>query len=441
MEIAFLFALVFLNGAFAMSEIALVAARKGRLQSSADAGDKSAAIAIELGQEPTRFLSAIQIGITSIGILNGIVGEAVLSKPLAERLRTLGLDTGASEIAATALVVVGITYFSIVLGELVPKRLGQMNPEAIARLVARPINWLAIATKPFVKLLSGSTHLVLSILRMEKKDQSHLVEEEIHALLVEGADSGAIEHAEHDLVRNVFRLDDRLLGSLMVPRSDIVSLDLRESWTENQRRITAHDHSRFPVVRGDLSDIVGVVSAHVLLATTLRGEVPDLEKIALPPVFVPETLNGIELLGNFRASGGRAAFVVDEYGEVKGMVTITDLVEAITGEFKPRNAEDAWAVRREDGSWLVDGLIPIPELKDRLELASVPEEERARYHTLSGMVMLLLGRLPRTGDSVAWEGWRLEIVDIDGMRIDKVLATKELPPEPQASPARPGGVS
>ncbi|HUP29413.1 MAG TPA: hemolysin family protein [Usitatibacter sp.] len=421
MEIAFLFALVLLNGAFAMSEIALVAARKGRLQTRADAGDRSAALAIDLGQEPTRFLSAIQIGITSISILNGIVGDAVLSRPLAQRLRGMGVEGQASEYLATAIVVLTITYFSIVLGELVPKRLGQMNPEGIARLVARPINWLAIATKPFVKLLTGSTHLVLAMLRLKEKDEPHLVEEEIHALLAEGTDAGVIEHAEHDLVRNVFRLDDRQLGSLMVPRGDIVHLDVLEPWSENQKRITAHDHSRFPVARGGLHDIVGIVSARVLLASTLRGEVPDLATLAVPPVFVPETLNGIELLDNFRALGD-AAFVVDEYGEVVGMVTITDLIEAITGEFKPRNAEDAWAIRREDGSWLLDGLIPIPELKDRLGLAAVPEEERARYHTLSGMMLLLLGKLPRTGDIATWEDWRLEIVDIDGMRIDKVLA-------------------
>ena len=433
MEVALLFALVFLKGAFAMSEIALVAARKGRLQSSAEAGDRGAAIAIELGEEPTRFLSAIQIGITSIGILNGIVGEAVLSRPLAERLRSVGIDAVASEYVATAIVVMTITYFSIVLGELVPKRIGQMNPEAIARLVSRPINWLAIATKPFVKLLSGSTHLVLSLFRLEQRDESHMVEEEIHALLVEGTGSGAIEHAEHDLVRNVFRLDDRQLASLMVPRGDIVALDIIDSWDENRRRITAHDHSAFPVVRGGLDDIVGVVSAHVLLATTLRGDIPDLAAIALPAVFVPESLNGIELLGNFRSSGGHVAFVVDEYGEVKGMVTMTDLIEALTGEFKPRNAEDAWAVRRDDGSWLLDGLIPIPELKDRLGIAAVPEEERNRYHTLSGMVMLLLGRLPRTADRVTWESWQLEIVDIDGMRIDKVLAMP-LPPAPAQPP-------
>jgi putative hemolysin len=440
MEVAILFALVLINGAFAMSEIALVAARKGRLQAMAEGGDMGAAAAIELGQEPTRFMSTVQIGITSIGILNGIVGEAVLSKPVAERLRHWGLETGSAEIAATVIVVVTITYFSIVLGELVPKRLGQMNPEAVARVVSRPIKWLSTASKPFVKLLSGSTHLVIRLFGMKEPDQSQMVEEDIHALLLEGADAGVIEDAEHAMVRNVFRLDDRQLGSLMVPRSDIVFLDAKVPWSENQKRIEAHDHSKFPVVRGGLDDVVGIVSSRVLLSRTLRGEVPDLAALAAPAVFVPSSLNGIELLKNFRASHGHAALVVDEYGEIQGMITMTDLIEAITGEFKPRRAEDAWAIQRDDGSWLLDGLIPIPELRDRLELASIPEEERGSYHTLGGMVMLLMGRLPQTGDVTQWLDWKLEIVDMDGRKIDKVLASR-VPaapvPQPDAKPAKP----
>jgi putative hemolysin len=251
-----------------------------------------------------------------------------------------------------------------------------------------------------------------------------MVEEEIHALLAEGRSSGAIEHSEHAMVRNVFRLDDRKLGSLMVPRSDVVTLDVTKPWEENQRAIESHDHTRFPVVRGGLQDIVGVVSARVLLARTLRGEIPDLAALASPPAFVPEMLNGMELLDNFRESGVHVAFVVDEYGDVKGMVTITDLIEAITGEFKPRTPGDAWAIRRHDGSWLLDGTIPLPELKDRLALAAVPEEASARYHTLSGMMLVLLGRLPRTGEVATWLDWHLEVVDMDGRRIDKVLATR-----------------
>jgi putative hemolysin len=426
MEIALLFFLILLNGAFAMSEIALVASRKGRLQARADDGDRGSACALELAEEPTRFLSTVQIGITSIGLLNGIVGEAVLAKPVAVWMQArFSLDPNIANYASTALVVVTITYFSIVLGELVPKRIGQMNPEAIARVISRPLKWLSMITKPFVKLLSGSTHFVISAMGLKEPDDAHMVEEEIHTLLLEGTTSGHIEKSEREMVRNVFRLDDRQLGSLMVPRGDLVYLDAAKPWIENQRIIEANDHSRFPVVRGGFSDIVGVVSARKLLGRTLKGETPDLAALATPAVFVPEMLTGMELLENFRGSGGHVAFVVDEYGEVQGMVTMTDLIEAITGEFKPRHAEDAWAIQRDDGSWLLDGLIPIPEMKDRLHLGDLPEEDRGSYQALSGMLLLMMGRLPRTGDHVTWDGWRFEIVDMDGRRIDKVLAKRE----------------
>ncbi len=431
MEVAILFTLILLNGAFAMSEIALVAARKGRMQKFIDDGDRGAVVAIELGKEPTRFLSTVQIGITSISIMNGIVGEAVLAHPLDLWLRSLGADPKWSEYGATGLVVVTITYFSIVLGELVPKRIGQQNPELVARLVSRPIRLLAIATRPFVRLLAGSTDLVLTALGAKNRSAPGVTEEEIHAMLSEGSDSGVIEQHEHTMVRNVFRLDDRQLGSLMVPRADIVSLDADAPWEENQRRIEEGDHTRFPVVAGGIHEILGVVTARILLGKKLRGETPDLRTGLQPPVFVPESLTGMELLENFRSSGVQLAFVVDEYGEVLGMVTLKDVMEAITGEFKPRNVEDSWAIKRDDGSWLLDGLIPIPELKDRLSLKAVPEEDRDRYHTLSGMMMLLLGRVPQTTDRVSWEGWILEVVDVDGKRIDKVLASRaDNTPEP-----------
>ena len=435
MEITLLVLLIVLNGAFAMSEIALVASRKGRLQTRADAGDHGAAVALELADDPTRFLSTIQIGITSIGILNGIVGEGVLAAPLAAWLQKIGMPAPGSGYLATALVVVTITYFSIVLGELVPKRIAQMTPESIARFVSRPLKWLSLLTKPFVLLLSSSTRAVIALLGLKERDDAHLVQEDIRTLLLEGTNTGAIEQTEHDMVRNVFRLDDRLLGSLMVPRRDLVVLDAAKPWSENQRIIEAHEHSRFPVVRGGFHDIVGVVGARSLLATTLKGEVPDLASLARPAFFVPEGLTGMELLENFKTSGRRVALVVDEFGELQGMVTLTDLVEAITGEFKPRRVEDAWAVRRDEGSWLLDGLIPIPELKDRLSLLSVPEEGRTSYQTLSGMLLLLLGRLAHTGDKVNWDGWQFEIVDLDNRRIDKVLATRIPPPENEQPPA------
>jgi len=421
MDIAILLALIVLNGAFAMSEIALIAARKGRLQPLAEEADAGALAALRLHEEPTQFLSTIQIGITSIGILNGIVGEAALAPVLAGWLHARGLEGKFVDYASTAAVVILITYFSIVLGELVPKRLAQLDPEAVARRVARPMELLARIARPFVKLLAGSTRLVLRALGLKDAQARPVTEEEIHALLVEGSDAGVIEEHEHDMVRNVFRLDDRQIGSLMVPRRDVIYLDASRPWEENVKRIGESGHTRYPVVRGGLRDIIGVISARNLLKRALRGEAPDWESDLQPPVFVPESLTGMELLQNFRASGRQLAFVVDEYGELLGIVTLRDVFEAITGEFRSGRAEDQWAVQRDDGSWLLDGLIPVPELKDRLELKELPEEDR--YNTLSGLLMMLLGRLPQTGDKADWGGWRFEIVDMDAKRIDKVLAT------------------
>jgi putative hemolysin len=426
MEVAILFALILLNGLFAMSEIALVTARKVRLQKLIDEGDKSAAAAVKLGEDPTRFLSTIQIGITSIGVLNGIVGEAALAKPLALWIESLGLSQLYSTYAATGLVVVLITYFSIVVGELVPKRVGQTHPETLARLVARPINWLAIGTKPFVRLLSVSTHALLRLLGVQDNGNSAVTEEEIHAMLAEGTSAGVIESHEHAMVRNVFRLDDRQIGSLMVPRGDVTFLDVDLPFEENLARIEQSDHARFPVVKGGgLDNVLGVVNARQWLSRSLRLDDRNLAEQPLQhPLYVPETLTGMELLDNFRLTDVHIAFVIDEYGEVQGIVTLQDLIEAITGEFRPRDPETSWAVQRDDGSWLLDGHIPVPELKDRLGLASVPEEDRGRYHTLSGMLMLLTGRLPKVADTATWEGWRLEIVDMDGKTIDKVLASR-----------------
>ena len=428
MEIAILFALILLNGAFAMSEIALVTARKARLQKLVDEGDSAAIAAVKLGEDPTSFLSTIQIGITSIGVLNGIVGEAALAPPLAAWLVTLGLETRYASYAGTGLVVVLITYFSIVIGELVPKRLGQAYPEAVARLVAKPINFLAIATKPFVRLLSGSTKGLLRVLGVKNGTGSNVTEEEIHAMLAEGTSAGVIESHEPTMVRNVFLLDDRQIGSLMVPRGDVVVLDTRLSFEDNLKRIDASDHARFPVVEGSMQTILGIANARQLLSRVAHGGVPDLKHNMQPPLYVPETLTGMELLDNFRSSDVHMACVIDEYGEVQGIVTLKDLIEAITGEFQPRDPETSWAVQRQDGSWLLDGHIPVPELKDRLGLNSVPEEERGRYHTLSGMMMLLTGRLPKVADTIEWQDWKFEIVDMDGKTIDKVLATL-IPPD------------
>ena len=430
MEILLLLGLVLLNGLFAMSEIALVAARKSRLLQLANAGDPSAKVALKLGNDPTKFLSTIQIGITSISILNGIVGQSVLAAPLSHWLQSFRLPAATADLCATAGVVIVVSYISIVVGELVPKRIGQLNPESIARRVARPMLVLALLTRPFVMLLTASTHALLKLWGVKQHNQSSVTEEEIHALLDEGSQSGVIEQQQHDMLRNVFRLDDRQLGSLMIPRADVVFIDTQASAEENLRRLIESEHTRFPVCEGNLEKTLGMVNAKQALAKIVQGEEPDYARLLHPGLYVPETLTGMELLEQFRASNMQMAFVIDEYGEIQGLVTLQDVLEAVTGEFPPRNLEDAWAVQREDGSWLLDGAIPLPEMKDHLALKATPEEDKGCYHTLSGMVMLVLVRVPSTGDHCDWLQWRFEVVDMDGKRIDKVLASRLSPKDP-----------
>ncbi len=430
MDVALLIFLILLNGLFAMSEMALTASRKARLQVMLEAGDAGAQAAMDLHDNPTKFLSTVQIGITSIGVLNGIVGDAAFSAPFAEWLsKTFEIHDRAASVTATAMVVVTITFLTIIFGELVPKRVGQLYPEVVARRVASPMNWLSLVARPFVKLLTFCTVGTLRLMGIRGGPTRSVTEEEIAASLEEGLDAGVIEAQEHQMVRNVFRLDERTVGSMMIPRAEIVWLDALATLDETLKVISLEEHSRYPVCRGGLSDVLGLVSAQSLLQQSMQGRTLDVMERLQPAVFVPETLSGMELLDQFRASSAQLVFVVDEYGEVQGMITVRDVLEAITGEFTTPSDEDSWAVRRDDGSWLFDGLIPVPELKDRLELKELPEEDRGRYNTLAGMVMLLLGRLPRTTDAVEWEGWRFEVVDLDGKRVDKVLASALPRPE------------
>jgi putative hemolysin len=430
MDVALLTFLILLNAAFAMSEMALTASRKARLQVMVESEEPGAKAAMDLHEHPTKWLSTVQIGITSIGVLNGIVGENAFSEPLSEWLQQLlPIRPRAAALTATALVVASITFLTIIFGELVPKRVGQMFPETVARLVARPMNWLSTATRPFVWLLGATTEAVLRLLGIRGGPSRSVTEEEIAASLEEGLDAGVIEAQEHQMVRNVFRLDDRQIGSMMIPRADIVWLDAGAPIEQMLERMMQAGRSRYPVCRGSLDEVIGVVAAHTLLPPLAQGLKPDLTEHLKAPVFVPETLSGMELLEHFRQSSADMVFVVDEYGAVQGVITERDLLEAITGEFGVSSGEEAWAVQRADGSWLIDGLIPIPELKDRLDIKEVPEEDRGRYNTLAGMVMLLLGRLPNTTDSVEWDGWRFEVVDLDGKRVDKLLVRRIGPSE------------
>ena len=421
--------LTLLNGVFAMSEMALAASRKARLGAMATSGDKGAAAALGLLDNPTQFLSSVQVGITSIGMLNGIIGEAAFSGDLSVWLQSLGMPLRASELTATALVVAIITYITIVFGELVPKRIGQLYPETTAKLVARPMIWVASAAKPFVKLLSFSTHAVLKILRVDYAAGRAVTEEEITASLEEGVDAGLIEEHEHQMVQNVFLLDDRLLTSLMRPRADIVWLDASSTVAEALRQASQggfSGHSWYPVCRGGLDDVVGVVKLARLLDINQQGLPQAQARIAahtVPAVFVPETLTGMELLEQFRAQSTRMVFVVDEYGVVQGLVTPLDMLEAITGELQPGAQTDAWAIQREDGSWLIDGAMPVAELKARLDIKELPLQDKGRYNTVAGLLQAVSGRLMATADKVDCAGWRFEVMDLDGKRIDKVLAS------------------
>jgi putative hemolysin len=430
--------LTLLNGVFSMSELALASSRKARLTVMAESGDKGSQAALHLLGNPTQFLSSVQVGITSIGMLNGIIGEAAFSGGLSVWLQTFGVSLRAADISATALVVAAITYVTIVFGELVPKRIGQLYPETVARLVARPMMWVAAGAKPFVWLLSFSTHAVLKLLRVDNSASRAVTEEEIAASLEEGVDAGLIEEHEHQMVQNVFLLDDRSLTSLMLPRASIEWLDASDTVAQAIEKAGATGHSWYPVCRGSLDDVVGVVNVAKLLA--LRGQIHSacgghstdsiptvadrIGTYAIPAVFVPETLSGMELLEQFRARSTRILLVVDEYGVVQGLMTPMDMLEAITGELQTGTHLDAWATQREDGSWLIDGLMPVSELKARLDIRELPEEDRGRYNTVAGLLMSVCGHLPVTGERIECAGWIFEIIDLDGKRIDKVLVTQ-----------------
>ena len=427
MDFLVILVLTLLNGAFAMSELALTASRKVRLQTMADEGDKGAQAALDLLGNPTQFLSVVQVGITGIGMLNAVVGEAAFGEGLAAWLeQSFTLSHKASGVSSTVLVVTVITFITILFGELVPKRIGQLYPEPVARVVARPMQWVATAAKPFVRLLSLCTHGMLRLLQIDATDNRMVTEAEISASLEDGVDAGIIEVHEHQMVRNVFHLDDRTLTSMMLPRSDMEWLDASCSVTEALQQASGAAekgaHSWYPVCRGSLDDVVGVVSVARLLERGVRYPY-GVGALVEPAVFVPETLTGMELIAQFRTKAARMVFVVDEYGVVQGLLTPHDLLEAITGELKPDQHDEAWAILQPDGCWLLDGLMPIAELKARLDIdQELPHEDRGRYNTLAGLLMTVSGNMPEAGEKIVCAHWQFEVTELDGRRIDKVLA-------------------
>ena len=424
MEIILLFSLILVNGVLAMSEVALLTSKRAKLSAMSAKGKKSAEAALRISADPTQFLSAIQIGITSIGLLSGIVGESIFAKPLAIWLQSVGVPDGIADITATVSVVLIVTFVAITVGELVPKRIGQSNPEAIAAVMARPMLILSIATRPFVLILSFTTNALLRLFGVGKHKEATVTEDEIEAILDEGSVAGLIEDQERELVKNVFRLDDRKLGSLMVPRSEIIYVDINAPEAESFDQIAQSVRSRIPVCDGDLDSIIGVLSAKTALSTVARGEKLSLQDNLEAPLYVPETLTGMDLLEQFKQSRTHIAFVVDEYGSLEGLVTIQDIFDTLIGEIVTEGEEATDPVQRDDGSWLFEGDTSIHELKDCLVIEDVPEQDKGRYHTVSGLILLLLGKMPVSGDSVVIEDWKLEVVDMDGRRIDKILATR-----------------
>ena len=421
--------LTLINGAFAMSEMALTAARKVRLVAMAETGDEGAKAALALNDNPTLMLSTVQVGITSIGMLNGIVGEAAFSEGVSAFLQDMGLAAKFAAPTATTFVVVVITFVTLIFGELVPKRIGQLYPEAVARVMARPMGWMAKAASPFVKLLMVCTQGVLKLLRINTNNARALTEAELTASLDEGLDAGVIEAHERQMVENLFHLDDRPLTSIMVPRSDIVWLDAELTVAQGLEKAggtkdasVKTSHSWFPVVRGGLDDVIGLVSVARMLRS---GATDTLDSLVSPAIFIPETLSGLELLEQFRKQSARMVFVVDEYGVVQGLLTPRDLLEAITGELKPQAAADAWANHQTDGSWLLDGMMPIAELKARLGIDDdLPEEDKNRYNTLAGLLMAVAGEMPQQGDVVDCGGWQFEVTALEGRRLDRIRAVK-----------------
>jgi putative hemolysin len=429
MEVLFLAVLVLLNGVFALSEIAVVSARKTRLQQWADEGRSSAAAALQLANEPGRFLSTIQVGITTIGILSGALAEASVAESLSASLAQVPALAPYSDGIAFGIVVVVITYLSVVLGELVPKRLALINPEAIASVIAWPMQWLSKVSAPFVRFFNLSSEAVLRAVGAREAGEPPVTEEEIKVLMEQGTEAGVFEESEQALVSNILRLDEQLIGAIMTPRVDIFYLDLEEPYEENRKKLLDCPYSRMPVCKGGLDNVLGVLESKALMRQSLRGETVDLTASLARPLYVPNSISSMELLETFKKNRMHVALVVDEYGEVQGLVTMNDVLEAIVGHIPSAEAAgDEEAVQREDGSWLLDGMLSLEKFKEIFGLEELEEEDTGNFHTLGGFVMLRLGRVPAVGDHFEWNALRFEVMDMDRHRVDRVLVARRPPP-------------
>ncbi|MFZ2487889.1 MAG: hemolysin family protein [Anaerolineae bacterium] len=418
-EIVIIVLLLIANGVFSMSEIAVVAARKIRLQQLAETGNKQAATALELAKSPNQFLATVQVGITLIGILAGAFGGATIAENLETFLNTVPLLAPYSTLISVAIVVMIITYLSLIIGELVPKRLALNNPERIASMISLPMQLLSKIASPIVRLLDISTDIVIRILGVKPSNEPPITLEEIKVLIEQGTASGIFEETEQDMIENVLRLDERPVNAWMTPRTQIIWLDIEAPAEDIRQMVISHPYSHFPVAKGNIDNIVGVVRAKDLLVQILNSKSLTLEALMQLPLFIPESLSALDVLEAFKKKGTHLAVVTDEYGGVEGLITHNDILTAITGHIS--TATEPTIQQRKDGSWLVDGLFDIEELKEILDIEYLPDEDYKRYHTVGGLMMSQINGIPFAGQSFEYHNLRFEVIDMDERRVDKVL--------------------
>jgi putative hemolysin len=428
LEILFLLFLILLNGIFSMAEFAVVSARKSRLQPLAEKGNEQARDVLHLADHPDRFLATIQIGITLIGTLAGAFGGATVSRQLADWLSAFAPIAPYAKAVSFTCVVLALTFLTLVLGELVPKQLALHSAERLAMVLARPLRVLSQAASPLVHVLAGSSNFIVRMVGVRPGKEPPITEDEIKVLIKQGTKAGVFEEAEREMVEGVFRLGGQHVGALMTPRPDIDWIDLDEPPAAIHDQILSSHRSRFPVAQGDLDGVFGILRAKDLLSQNFSCEPPDIRKLLRPPLFIPESAEALQALETFKEKRERFAIVTDEFGVVAGVISSTDILEAIVGDLSAKGEPiEPEVLRREDGSWLMGGALSIAEMQDHLALDRLPDEEEGTFQTLGGFMMVRLGEVPSVGDSFDWGGYRFEIMDMDGRRVDKVLVTP-LPP-------------
>ncbi|MGH7594832.1 MAG: hemolysin family protein [bacterium] len=427
LEVAFILLLIIANGVFAMSETAVISSRKERLRQWANDGNDKARTVLELANDPTRFLSTVQFGITLVSVVASVYGGATIAEKLAVYLQIIPLLAPYSKAISFGIVVIAITYLSLIIGELVPKRLALNNPERVASAVIAPMRFLSRIASPAVHLLSSSTNAVLRLFGVKPSAEQPVTEEEIKIMIEQGKQAGVFEKAEQDMVERVFHLSDRRVNTLMTQRADIIWLEVNDPLEAIQQKI-ASGRSRFPVCQNSLDHMLGIVKVKDLLAPSLAGQGLDLKRLLRQPLYVPESMRALKVLELFKQTRTHIALVIDEYGSIQGLITLNDILEAIVGDIPSSDMpNEPLIVKREDGSWLIDGTLPVEEFKKNFQLAELPHEEMGEYQTLGGFVMMYMERIPSPTEHFEWGGLRFEVMDMDGHRVDKVLVMRARP--------------